>query len=69
MRLVDVKHKLWVLDHVHPEPQGEGVILPCVDYVRISDLEAVSFLIQEVKQILDCHRNRVCPWCVTNRNL
>ena len=32
---VDVKHKLWVLHHVDPESQRQGIVLPRVDHVLL----------------------------------
>ena len=69
MRLIDIKDKLWVLDHVHPESQREGIVLPCVDDVWVGDPGVLRLVIQEVKQILHCHGDCVCPRGVPHGDL
>ena len=60
---VHVEHELRVLDHVHPEAQGQAVALPGVAHVRIVDLVLVGPVVQGVEHVLDGQWQGQVPVC------
>ncbi|KAG8129859.1 hypothetical protein E2320_016469 [Naja naja] len=64
--LVNIKNKLWVLDDIHPKPQGQTGIekeIRGVSNIRITNLSPLCLFIQEVKHVFDGQGKGTGPVC------